>query len=199
MDKIAVYIHGKDGNVNEAEHYKPLFPQYDVKGFDYKAQTPWEAKKEFPFAIRSLCKEYESVTLIANSIGAYFALHSLAGQRIEKAFLISPIVDMEELIIQMMAQAGIIEGELEKRKEIYTSCGEKLSWEYLCYVRKNPLAWNIPTEVLYGESDHMISCETISAFVRLTGAGLTVMKGGEHWFHTKEQMAFLDAWIKRSQ
>lgn len=69
MDKIAVYIHGKDGNVNEAEHYKPLFPQYDVKGFDYKAQTPWEAKKEFPSAIRSLCKEYESVTLIANSIG----------------------------------------------------------------------------------------------------------------------------------
>ena len=155
MDKIAVYIHGKDGNVNEAEHYKPLFPQYDVKGFDYKAQTPWEAKKEFPFAIRSLCKEYESVTLIANSIGAYFALHSLAGQRIEKAFLISPIVDMEELIIQMMAQAGITEGELEKRKEIYTSCGGKISWEYLCYVRKNPLAWNIPTEVLYGESDHI--------------------------------------------
>jgi len=115
MDKIAVYIHGKDGNVNEAEHYKPLFPQYNVKGFDYKAQTPWEAKKEFPFAIRSLCKEYESVILIANSIGAYFALHSLAGQRIEKAFLISPIVDMEELIIQMMAQAGITEGELEKR------------------------------------------------------------------------------------
>jgi hypothetical protein len=52
---------------------------------------------------------------------------------------------------------------------------------------------------LYGESDHMTSCETISAFVKLTGAGLTVMKGGEHWFHTKEQMAFLDAWIKRSQ
>lgn len=45
----------------------------------------------------------------------------------------------------------------------------------------------------------MTSCETISAFVRLTGAGLTVMKEGEHWFHTKEQMAFLDAWIKRSQ
>lgn len=136
MDKIAVYIHGKDGNVNEAEHYKPLFPQYDVKGFDYKAQTPWEAKKEFPSAIRSLCKEYESVTLIANSIGAYFALHSLAGQRIEKAFLISPIVDMEELIIQMMAQAGITEGELEKRKEIYTSCGGKISWEYLVLCQK---------------------------------------------------------------
>lgn len=62
--------------------------------------------------------------LIANSIGAYFALHSLAGQRIEKAFLISPIVDMEELIIQMMAQAGITEDELKKRKEIVYPVGK---------------------------------------------------------------------------
>ena len=28
-----------------------------------------------------------------------------------------------------------------------------------------------------------------------TGAKLTVMKGGEHRFHTKEQMRFLDEWI----
>ena len=27
-------------------------------------------------------------------------------------------------------------------------------------------------------------------------AGLTVMKNGEHWFHTKEEMDFLDQWIK---
>ena len=27
-------------------------------------------------------------------------------------------------------------------------------------------------------------------------ATLTVMEGGEHWFHTEEQMAFLDNWIK---
>lgn len=151
MDKIAVYIHGKDGNVNEAEHYKPLFPQYNVKGFDYKAQTPWEAKKEFPSAIRSLCKEYESVTLIANSIGAYFALHSLAGQRIEKAFLISPIVDMEELIIQMMAQAGITEGELEKRKEIYTSCGKNIvGVPVLCQKESSCLEYSYRS-VVWGE------------------------------------------------
>jgi len=24
---------------------------------------------------------------------------------------------------------------------------------------------------------------------------VTVMEGGEHWFHTAEQMAFLDDWI----
>lgn len=29
------------------------------------------------------------------------------------------------------------------------------------------------------------------------GIILTIMKNGEHWFHTEEQMQFLDAWIKR--
>ena len=28
-------------------------------------------------------------------------------------------------------------------------------------------------------------------------ATLTVMKGGEHWFHTEEEMKFLDEWIGR--
>lgn len=40
--------------------------------------------------------------------------------------------------------------------------------------------------------------ETISAFAKRTGAELTVMPGGEHWFHTEEQMKFLDAWITGS-
>ena len=37
--------------------------------------------------------------------------------------------------------------------------------------------------------------QTISAFAGKTGAALTVMPGGEHWFHTAEQMQFLDVWI----
>ena len=31
-----------------------------------------------------------------------------------------------------------------------------------------------------------------------TGASFTVMKNGEHWFHTAEQMKFLDNWIKEN-
>ena len=29
------------------------------------------------------------------------------------------------------------------------------------------------------------------------GASLTVMKGGEYWLHTEEQLAFLDDWVKK--
>ena len=28
---------------------------------------------------------------------------------------------------------------------------------------------------------------------------LTVMRNGEHWFHTEEQMKFLDEWINKSR
>ena len=38
--------------------------------------------------------------------------------------------------------------------------------------------------------------ETVSAFAKQHHAGLTVMPGGEHWFHTEEQMQFLDHWIR---
>ena len=35
MKKLVVYIHGKGGNAGEAEHYKPIFKDCDVIGFDY--------------------------------------------------------------------------------------------------------------------------------------------------------------------
>ncbi len=35
----------------------------------------------------------------------------------------------------------------------------------------------------------------MQAFAEQHNAELTVMENGEHWFHTAEQMAFLDAWI----
>jgi len=38
--------------------------------------------------------------------------------------------------------------------------------------------------------------ETINDFANKHHVSLTIMKGGEHRFHTDEQMAFLDNWIK---
>lgn len=45
---LAIYVHGKGGDSKEAEHYKPLLAGWDVTGFDYHAQNPWEAQAEFP-------------------------------------------------------------------------------------------------------------------------------------------------------
>lgn len=195
MRSVLVYIHGKNGSADEAEFYKPLFPGHDVIGIPYKAETPRAARAELPKLFDEICEGSDNVILIANSIGAYFAMHSLAEKKINQAYFISPIVDMERLILDMMKWAGVGEKELAQRGEIKTDLGETLSWEYLCYVREHRIKWKIPTEILYGENDGLTSLETITAFAERTGAGLIVMPGGEHWFHTDEQMRFLKEWL----
>ena len=92
----------------------------------------------------------------------------------------------------MMVWANVTEDELRARKEIPTEFGETLSYDWLCDVRRHPLQWTVPTRILYGERDNLTSLETMAAFAARTGASLTVMPGGEHWFHTPEQMDFLD-------
>ena len=200
MKKIAVYIHGKGGNVAEADHYKSLLNDYEVVGFDYKAETPWDAVTEFRAFFASL-EDYDSVLLIANSIGAYFAMMALGGDisssvKIERALFISPIVDMEKLICDMMRWANVTEDELRARGEIPTDFGETLSWKYLSYVREHPVRWNISSEILYGSNDNLTPYEVVRDFADKISASLTVMDGGEHWFHTPEQMKFLDQWIE---
>ena len=166
---LVIYVHGKVGNANAAEHYKPFFAESDVIGFDYQAQNPWEAQKEFSSFFEVHSQGYDSVTLIANSIGAFFSMSALTEQQIAQAILISPVVNMEKLIVDMMMWANVTEEELRIKKEI-------------------------PTE--FGEKDNLTSIETISEFAGRIGASLTVMKDGEHWFHTEEQMEFLDDWLR---
>lgn len=200
MIKTAIlYIHGKGGIPNESERYKTLFTNCDIIGFDYKAETPWDAKIEFSNYFDELKKDYNKIIIIANSIGSYFALCSLGDKNIDKAYFISPIVDMEVLIKDMMIWANVTEEELEKQGTIETNFGETLSWEYLTWVKKHPVDWKIPTRILHGENDNLQSIDTIKAFVNKTDANLTVMPNSEHWFHTEEQMAFLDKWIKEGQ
>ncbi len=193
--KAVLYIHGKGGSIAEAEHYVPLFPDSCVFGFDYKAGTPWEAKTEFTDYLDTVQKEFDEISVIANSIGAYLLMSAGNTSCIRNAFFISPVVDMEKLITGMMQMAGVTEDDLLRKKTIETPFGETLSYEYLSYVRKHPVKWEVPTTVLYGEKDALTSYETISDFSERIGASLHVMPGGEHWFHTGEQMAFLDKWI----
>ena len=193
--KAVLYVHGKGGNAAEAAFYEAIFPECDVMGFDYKAETPWESIGEFQAEAKRLLSEYDSVILVANSIGAYFSLLSLADMPIEKAYFISPIANMEKLILDMMQWAGVTEDEIKEKGVIATDFGEDLSWEYLTWVRSHPVSWHIPTEILYGSEDNLQSMDTVKAFAAGCGAGLTVMEHGEHWFHTEEQLRFLREWL----
>lgn len=199
MKDIIIYIHGKGGSAEEALHYKALFPGREVVGFDYRAQTPWEARAEFPVFFAEQRSRCDRITVIANSIGAFLAMSAFIEKLVDRAYFISPVVDMENLIGHMMLQANVTEQELAERREIPTESGETLSWDYLCYVREHPIFWNVPTSILYGEHDGLTSIETVSAFAARCRARLTVMTGGEHWFHTEEQLRYLDRWLAREE
>ena len=197
MRDAVLYIHGKGGSASECAHYKPLFPDCAVFGLDYRTFTPWETGAEIRAEIEMLRAGYRSIILIANSIGAYFSMNAGIDAMIQRAYFISPIVDMEKLICDMMAWANVSEAELQSKGIIPTAFGEDLSWAYLCYVRNHPIRWTVPTQILYGSRDDLTALETIRDFAEKHNALLTVMEGGEHWFHTEEQMRFLDEWLQR--
>ena len=198
MKKTIIYIHGKGGSSFEINQYKESCLGFDMIGIDYNEYLPWIVEKQIKLVYEKVEKTYEEIYILANSIGAYFAMHSLQKVNIKKALFISPILDMEQLILNMMNWANVSEETLCEKKEISTDFGETLSWKYLCFVRENPIVWNIPTEILYGEKDNLTSRETVDKFIKNHNAHLTVMENGEHWFHTKEQLIFLNNWLKQS-
>ena len=115
MEEIVVYVHGKGGSAQEAEHYKALFPGCEVIGFDYHARSPWEATEEFSGFFTAVRKRCGKLTLVANSISAFLSLSSLNEKLVDTAYFISPVVDMEQLICNMMQWADVSEAELAEK------------------------------------------------------------------------------------
>ena len=191
-----MYVHGKGGSSSEAEHYKKFFPTCDVIGLDYKNFTSYDNAEEIFNAVKNFKNRYEKIILVANSIGAYFAMNAGIDEEIFQAYFISPIVDMEKLIVELMKKCNVTEENLQRQGIIETPFGENLSWKYLSYVRAHPIKWNVPTKILYGSKDFLTSLETLMEFAERHNASVTIMEGGEHWFHTAKQMNFLDGWIK---
>ena len=198
MKKVILYIHGKGGSYLEAEQYKKNCIGFDIIGIDFNEYLPWIVQNQIQLVYNEARERYDYIYVIANSIGAYFAMHTLQNCDIEKALFISPVLDMERLILDMMSLANVSEKDLCEKEEIPTDFGETLSWKYLCFVRENPIVWNIPTEILYAENDNLVSRRTVDEFIGSHNANLTVMENGEHWFHTDEQLAFLNDWIKKA-
>ena len=210
-DRAFLFVHGKGGNKEEAALLAEMVCEkdWDVVGIDLpgfgertaeaERFVPWEAGPELREVYAELKTRYSAVALFANSIGAYFSLLALGDKALERALFVSPVTDMERLILRMMEWAAVTPEQLEKEREIPTAFGETLSWKYLCYVREHPVThWAVPTRILYAGRDELVERETIEDFVRQSGAELTVMEEGEHWFHTEEQLAVLRQWIGES-
>lgn len=142
-------------------------------------------------------KRYEEINLWACSLGAYFSLIAYQQSNLKQCLFLSPIVDMQRLIENMMNWFKVCEKDLKEQKVIETPSGETLYYDYYCYVKEHPIInWNTPTMILYGEKDNLCEYEYIQKFTNRFKCDLEVMKNGEHFFHLDEQLKFYQKWLE---
>ena len=204
--RVYLYIHGKNGCKEEAECFANIacargwqvlaidLPEHGARRNSPEKLVPWVVIPELQAVYARMQPVWPHIRLYGISIGAWFAMQALQAEKPEKALFVSPVVDMETLITNMRQGTNVTEAQLQAAGKIPTSFGETLSWPYLCWVREHPLQWHTPTQVLYGDQDNLTSRTELEQFRQQSGAHLTIMEDGEHWFHTPLQLAVLQSW-----
>ena len=186
--KVFLFVHGLHGYKEEALAFaKVAVPMgYQVLGIDIPVERkPWEVLPMLSDVCDYLYKNWPSVSIRANSIGVWFSLLAFQGKEVEKALFVSPILDMKKFI------------ELMPQRED----------DYYKWVINHPIThWDASTSILCPEVDMVLAWQATGGravsevlgrdFIRQHQCQVTIMPGGEHWFHTPEQLAFLKAWEK---
>ena len=141
---------------------------------------------------------YNEINIWACSIGAYFSLLAYKDEDLKQCLFLSPVVNMKIIIENMMLWSNTTEKELNEKQEIKTDFGQTLYWDYYLYVKENPITnWNKKTYILYGNKDNMQNESIIKDFSNEFNCDLTILKNGEHYFHTEEQLKFYNDWLDK--
>jgi hypothetical protein len=207
-EKCFLYIHGKLGCKEEAESFAAItgakgwqvlsidLPENGERKEEQDSFNPWCVIPELKIVLQYMQQHFKMIGLRANSIGVWFAMLSFNGSEFERCLFVSPILDMEKLIRNMMQWAGVSEERLKEETRIPTDFGETLSWKYYEYAKAHPITeWLCQTDILYAGNDTMTQRDTVDEFVERFAPSLTVMEDGEHWFRTPEQLAVLNLWV----
>lgn len=210
-DKLFVVVHGNMSN--KADDAIVVFAEeatvigYQVLSFDLPEHGD---RKDEPYAckvqncvqdLNSIMRYAQSlsnnISVFACSMGAYFSLLAYSQEPLKQCLFLSPVVNMERIINNMMTWFSISENRLEIEKEVSTPIGQTLYWDYYCYVKEHPIvAWNNRTSILYGSEDNVCEFDVVSTFAKRFDCDLQVIENGEHYFHTEEQLQLLRQWLK---
>ena len=139
------------------------------------------------------------ISFFGCSMGVYFGLLAYRDLPIWESLFLSPVINMERIIENLMTSFQISERSLEEKQEIVLPVGITLYWDYYHYVKTHRIdAWNVPTGILYGTKDDLTHWDEISAFAEKNSAAVDRVENGEHYFHTEEQLESLRNWLKTS-
>lgn len=211
-NKVFIAVHGnmsyKEDRVIEIFANYITNNGYQLISFDLPEHGERKLNKDYLCKVQNCVKDlkniinyakynYDEINIWACSIGAYFSLLVCKEEDIKHCIFLSPVVNMEIIIDNMMIYSHITKKELEEKQEIETDFGQTLYWDYYIYVKSNPIMkWNKETYILYGSKDDMQSNVIIEEFSNQFNCKLTVLKDGEHYFHTNEQLGYYKQWLK---
>lgn len=207
-NSVYIYVHGKMSSKDGAQGFaeKAVQKGYQVLSFDLPEHGErtnenypcmvWNGVHDLGIIEKYVRQVWQDICLCGSSLGAYFSLLAYKDLPLRKSLFLSPVLDMERLIQNMMIWFDVSEQMLKEKKEIPTPMGETLYWDYYCFVKENPIdKWNVPTAILYGSEDNLTEREVAESFSMRFNCDLTVLEGSEHWFHTEKQLAFLNKWL----
>ena len=210
-NKVFIAVHGNMSN-KEDEVIKILAKKVVNKGYqllsfdlpehgERKDDTNCLCKvqncvKDLKQIIEYAKANYEEINLWACSMGAYFSLLAFKDENIKQCVFLSPVVNMKIIIDNMMSWSNINEEVLQEKQEIKTDFGQILYWDYYEYVKNNPIiSWDKKTYILYGNKDNIQDENIIKDFCNKFNCELLILKNGEHYFHTEEQLNFYRKWL----
>ena len=209
--KLFLMVHGnmshKEDRALSIFAEEAISKGYQVLSFDLPEHGD-RKNENYPCMVQNCVKDlntimnyvklfYSNVSLFACSMGAYFSFLSYKNESLEKSLFLSPVLNMERIILNMMTWFEISEEKLREKKEINTPIGQTLYWDYYCYVKENPIEiWDSSTFILYGTKDDLCEFEVISSFTESFNCDLTIMEDGEHYFHTHDQLEFFRRWAQ---
>lgn len=174
-------------------------PEHGARKGDSPLCNPQTCVPELRQVLAFARQRAAHVSIWANSLGAYFSLLAYKNEPLRQALFLSPVVDLERLTRDMMGWFGVSEERLRAEREIPTPMGETLRWEDYQYVRANPITrWDVPTAALYGGRDALCKRAVVTAFAQRWGCRLTVCEQAEHYFHTPEDLAAYQSWLREN-
>ena len=210
VEHVYLFVHGKNGYKEEAEPFAQIVcPKgYQVLSIDLPGHgsrkeeadrfVPWQVVPELQALMQYAKAHWKHISLRATSIGSWFSMLAYQDEPLETSLLVSPVLDMQQLIEQMMLWANVTPEQLQRQGRIPTDFGETLDWDYYQYVKRNRIQqWHPHTAILYAGQDNLTPRQTVDSFCKRFHCGLTVMEDGEHWFHTKEHLSVLTEWTQK--
>lgn len=140
----------------------------------------------------------EETSVFACSIGAYFSLLAYQDKEIRTSLFLSPVVDMEKIIVQMMTDFKVSEKRLASEKIVELPIGQVLDWDYYCFVKQHPIdfEWSFPIHILYGQQDTTCQWSDIESFRDRYKATVKVDESGGHYYHTEAHLTTVAQWMK---